>query len=119
MVGKICACGKLAASGKTRCSNCLDSNATREKARGSLEYIRNRKYKIVEWKNLGRPPCELCGKRIALSAINVDHILPRSRGGSHALHNLRVVHGRCNSARRSSRDGKVILRKNVVRKRDR
>jgi 5-methylcytosine-specific restriction endonuclease McrA len=40
--------------------------------------------------------CWLCGRDGADSA---DHVLPRSRGGSDALENLRPAHRACNSAR--------------------
>jgi 5-methylcytosine-specific restriction endonuclease McrA len=54
--------------------------------------------------------CWLCGRDGADSA---DHVLPRSRGGSDALENLRPAHRACNSARgnrigsaqRPARDG--------------
>jgi 5-methylcytosine-specific restriction endonuclease McrA len=40
--------------------------------------------------------CWLCGKDGADSA---DHVLPRSRGGSDHIDNLRPAHRRCNSGR--------------------
>jgi 5-methylcytosine-specific restriction endonuclease McrA len=50
--------------------------------------------------------CWLCGKAIDRSlpptdprAASIDHILPRSRGGSDAPSNLAVAHRRCNEAR--------------------
>ncbi len=51
--------------------------------------------------------CAICGDELKLSnsnplhpnAISIDHIIPRSLGGSNFLHNLRVVHRRCNIAR--------------------
>lgn len=40
--------------------------------------------------------CHLCGSP---GADTVDHIVPRSRGGTHELDNLRPAHLACNSAR--------------------
>jgi 5-methylcytosine-specific restriction endonuclease McrA len=40
--------------------------------------------------------CSLCGKPGANSA---DHVIPRSRGGSHADTNLRAAHLRCNQVK--------------------
>lgn len=40
--------------------------------------------------------CHLCGR---LGANSADHVIPRARGGSDALENLRPAHRRCNSAR--------------------
>ena len=37
--------------------------------------------------------CHLCGRS---GADSVDHVLPRSRGGTNALTNLRAAHLTCN-----------------------
>ena len=51
--------------------------------------------------------CMLCNKKFAKrrdfgssrSSITIDHIQPRSFGGSDELSNLRLAHRRCNSER--------------------
>lgn len=44
--------------------------------------------------------CGICGQRIwkgiALHRIHVDHIIPRSKGGTDDLENLQPAHDRCN-----------------------
>jgi 5-methylcytosine-specific restriction endonuclease McrA len=40
--------------------------------------------------------CHLCGGR---GATSPDHVIPRSQGGTDALHNLRPAHERCNESR--------------------
>ena len=42
--------------------------------------------------------CEICGKALPLdwSQIHVDHILPKSQGGTDAPDNLQAAHGSCN-----------------------
>ncbi|WP_084653994.1 HNH endonuclease [Nocardia altamirensis] len=40
--------------------------------------------------------CHLCGRRGATTA---DHVIPRSKGGTDALENLRPAHKSCNSSR--------------------
>lgn len=40
--------------------------------------------------------CHLCGR---LGATTADHVVPRSKGGSDALVNLRPAHLSCNSSR--------------------
>lgn len=41
--------------------------------------------------------CYICGKSINLQNANIDHVIPRSRGGSNKMGNLRLVHIQCNS----------------------
>lgn len=52
--------------------------------------------------------CWLCGNPIDLTAakkspwgLTVDHVLPRSRGGTDDLCNLRPAHHRCNVKRQA------------------
>jgi 5-methylcytosine-specific restriction endonuclease McrA len=40
--------------------------------------------------------CQYCGKR----AESIDHVVPRSRGGTHTWENVVAACGRCNSAKR-------------------
>ncbi|WP_208028005.1 HNH endonuclease [Rhabdothermincola sediminis] len=40
--------------------------------------------------------CQYCGRK----ADSIDHVVPRSRGGSHAWENVVAACGRCNSAKR-------------------
>ena len=41
--------------------------------------------------------CALCGKDILTSEVaNIDHILPKSKGGTNVLANLQIVHASCN-----------------------
>lgn len=48
--------------------------------------------------------CYLCERPIKLKSVgpsgpSVDHLIPRSKGGTHDLANLALVHRRCNSAK--------------------
>jgi 5-methylcytosine-specific restriction endonuclease McrA len=46
--------------------------------------------------------CWLCGKPLGGSpggSITLDHVIPRSKGGSNTLDNLRLAHRRCNHRR--------------------
>lgn len=40
--------------------------------------------------------CRLCGEAVAPEEVHVDHIQPRSLGGSDELSNLQVTHALCN-----------------------
>lgn len=44
--------------------------------------------------------CHLCGLEIEEGDYSVDHVVPRSKGGSNSLENLRPAHQLCNSTRR-------------------
>jgi ATP adenylyltransferase len=48
--------------------------------------------------------CELCGVSADVRALEVDHILPRSRGGTDALDNLQALCYRCNAMKRDRDD---------------
>lgn len=47
--------------------------------------------------------CGLCQEPVALDDLHLDHILPRSQGGSDALDNLQVSHPRCNLTKGNGR----------------
>jgi 5-methylcytosine-specific restriction endonuclease McrA len=51
--------------------------------------------------------CHLCGEPVdpagqGEDAPSIDHVVPRSRGGSSRQENLRLAHKRCNNARGSA-----------------
>lgn len=41
--------------------------------------------------------CGICGKPVTAANSNIDHIVPKSRGGSGLDFNLRAAHKECNS----------------------
>ena len=46
-----------------------------------------------------RGRCGLCGEHLGYQVkgeITIDHILPKSRGGTNAIGNLQATHIRCN-----------------------
>ena len=43
--------------------------------------------------------CYLCGKLIPMGERHVDHIVPLSKGGAHAVSNLAVTHAKCNNSK--------------------
>lgn len=46
--------------------------------------------------------CWLCGnRRVRRPADSADHVIPRSRGGTDDMGNLRPAHHLCNAARRA------------------
>lgn len=40
--------------------------------------------------------CQLCGNEVEPEDVHIDHIFPRSLGGSDSLKNLQVTHSVCN-----------------------
>lgn len=44
--------------------------------------------------------CQLCGKRVVRGQQSLDHILPLSKGGTHASANVQLAHRSCNSRKR-------------------
>jgi 5-methylcytosine-specific restriction endonuclease McrA len=45
--------------------------------------------------------CHYCGERKKIYEITIDHVIPRSRGGAHALTNLVLACEPCNHAKGS------------------
>ena len=62
--------------------------------------IKNRMYKACIF-------CWICGRPI-FNKITFDHIIPRSKGGTDELSNIKLAHHDCNQRRRSD-DAKVIV----------
>ena len=60
--------------------------------------------------------CYLCGRE---GADEVDHVVPRSRGGSNDPENLRPVHKSCHSRKSAAEGHAVLKRKRELRKRPR
>jgi 5-methylcytosine-specific restriction endonuclease McrA len=53
------------------------------------------------WELHGFVPCYVCGQHVKRADATLEHILPRSRGGSDAGRNLSISHAKCNHARGS------------------
>ena len=49
----------------------------------------------------GGARCRYCGVRRRLRSLTIDHITPRSRGGTHELANLALACKACNGAKRN------------------
>jgi len=47
--------------------------------------------------------CHLCGKRVPLKDIHLDHLVPLSKGGAHAPDNIAVAHSTCNLRRHAGK----------------
>lgn len=43
--------------------------------------------------------CQLCGQPVSSGAFQLDHIIPKSKGGAFTWSNLRLAHKGCNSSR--------------------
>lgn len=57
--------------------------------------------------------CGLCGLKIKKNDLTVDHIVPLSRGGSHDLENLRLVHAKCNVIKGNLLDSEFPIHKKL------
>lgn len=45
--------------------------------------------------------CWLCNLHVSRNDFSIDHVIPRSKGGTNAIDNLRVAHKVCNSIKSS------------------
>ena len=70
----------------------------------------SRKYKEVRLKALARDGyvCHYCGAEN--KDMTIDHIIPISKGGSHTMGNVRLVHMGCNSKKSDRLPADVLCR---------
>ena len=52
--------------------------------------------------------CGICGKPAKYSDATLDHIQPRSQGGSNKIENLQIAHSKCNTTKGNSVDTKSL-----------
>lgn len=82
-------------------------NATRKaswKVGGRQERV-SRAYIVARDKSR----CHLCGKACRDEEIHLDHLIPLSRGGTHAPENLRVACAKCNLEKGARARGEQLL----------
>ena len=71
--------------------------------RSGLSVDARRRLRILLYQ-IGGTFCALCGNPLpapASAGVEIDHVQPRSQGGSDSLSNLRLVHASCNHSRQS------------------
>jgi 5-methylcytosine-specific restriction endonuclease McrA len=56
---------------------------------------------------MGKYRCVRCGKWFPKDQIDIDHIIPKSKGGSDALYNLQAMCRHCNRSKNNKTD-KVV-----------
>lgn len=79
--------------------------------RTELSSRRRARIKGGEWEKINRAAiiardnsrCHLCGRKCKPHEIELDHLIPVSKGGPHIAANLAVAHASCNRARRDGR----------------
>lgn len=96
-MSRACAsCGESITTGSV-CPTCREAQRP-DYGYDDPEYQRNKR--IALRRAGGR--CEVCGDEAhPRDPLEVDHKVPRSKGGSHALENLRVAHRSFNLKRRN------------------
>lgn len=60
----------------------------------------DRQWRIIALKRRDGLKCWLCHKRFVKGdTVTIDHAIPKARGGSNHLSNLRLAHEHCNNER--------------------
>lgn len=54
--------------------------------------------------------CKLCNRAVSLEDTTLDHIIPRSKGGSNAISNLQASHSLCNNQKGDGSPRQVLPR---------
>lgn len=73
----------------------------RGKWRGKRE-LRLKMYASLKGLHGGVVPCFLCRRPVRFEDSSLEHIVPRSQGGSDTRDNLAISHRRCNFKRGAS-----------------
>lgn len=77
-----------------------------EEKRRSQKLNNSGSFCIEEWefiKEMFYHLCPSCGTHDKISPLTIDHILPLSKGGLHALHNIQPLCRSCNSSKGRNR----------------
>jgi 5-methylcytosine-specific restriction endonuclease McrA len=70
-----------------------------------LAYTRNKIYRTVARQLHGVVPCWVCGQHVSEDTATLEHIRPKSEGGSSHLENLTISHAACNGGRHARQPG--------------
>lgn len=72
-------------------------NGLKNRLRGAVRANRRATiYKILKSRHNGVVPCFVCGEHVEYEKATLEHVVPQSKGGSDAMHNLSISHFRCN-----------------------
>ena len=53
-------------------------------------------YRMLAKKHAGKVPCFVCGRHVREKNATLEHIKPKSKGGSDEMGNLAISHYQCN-----------------------
>ena len=91
------------------CSKVCQNHRLREQKRESIQsFLKERRSgTITLLLQRDGPTCAICGSSLPLTptgevdrlAVDVDHIVPRFKGGEDSLDNIRLTHPSCNRSR--------------------
>lgn len=65
---------------------------------GFVDHRRMALYKRL-WKSGGENHCFYCGERVFRKERSLDHLIPKSRGGTWSIENIVLCHRACNWAK--------------------
>lgn len=80
---------------KVRMSPSLRSRLEASVRAGRRETI----YRMLAKKHDGTAPCFVCGKHVKEKNATLEHIIPKSKGGTDEMDNLSISHYQCNQRR--------------------
>lgn len=64
-----------------------------------LQRRRDTTYRMLAKKHDGQVPCYCCGRHVPKQHATLEHIIPKSRGGTDEMSNLSISHRYCNNKR--------------------
>jgi 5-methylcytosine-specific restriction endonuclease McrA len=85
----------LTRDGARRCLPCEAMAAQRRRALLRAQFVEDVDPAVLHSRSEGR--CGICEKSIEVKNVQVDHVIPLTRGGEHSYANTRPSHRSCNS----------------------
>jgi 5-methylcytosine-specific restriction endonuclease McrA len=70
---------------------------------------KDRQWRIQVIKKRDGMRCWLCGERFGKrEPVTLDHAIPKARGGTNHIHNLRLAHEKCNTERGAIESARAV-----------
>jgi 5-methylcytosine-specific restriction endonuclease McrA len=81
-----------------------------------IQSRRDTLYRMLAKHNDGKVPCFVCGRHVNYRLATVEHIVPKSQGGTDDMDNLSISHGFCNNRRATGGPIRALMKQQEATK---